>query len=560
MKSMLLITSCILLVIAFPVPREASFPHSHSDGDKVNGLSIGTGNSATLGPRGNPNRSPEPLSGVLSTLTLERRSSADNPHNNKPAHIPTELQSNIVPYSFGDTVEEIHITQKLGLPEPLPQLKTLPKEFSECNIHTLETMARDIHDQYKAVLGDIKDDRNKVLRARTFVLSEGKAEPITRREKTIEAPQWPAKGSGYQQALIKMIKDSDQELRQAVSHRNTALTKLLNIEHTRNIPDPHMPNEYVTYWKHPETWTMGSRTYFFGTTEYGDVTAKLGCYEKIPNIKKLPNGWRHFKPEELGRIAAGILAEDSSGTSRFSSIITKMMNDRNLINRAISSIQGFGRKPTRMGSISPELPSVDSTAENHTEQLIALISSAHHKLQDVVNDRNTRMTKLDALQFPLGSHRNADRTNPYVTEWEKRHRHVQTTPPSEPYATPGDSRSGDGTVQSATSRKTSLDAVAEVSSPKRPRTSSKKHNTITTGNIDPALFTVGPVRVVDNPGSPNQVKLGSAPGHPGGPEHNPHLPAMQSDTFPTSSSQHTPSSPEDTVDWGAFIDFGHHDA
>ncbi|KAG6820001.1 hypothetical protein H0H93_006620 [Arthromyces matolae] len=569
---MLLITSCILLVIAFPVPREASFPQSHSDGDKVNGLSIASGasNSATLGPRGNPNHGSEPLSGVLSPL--ETRSSPHNPHNNKPAD-PLALQSNT--YSFGKTVEGVDITTRLGIPEPLPQLKEPPKELSGWEIDTLENIARKISQQYEAVLRTIKDDTNTIARATTFVLSSEGIQVSQSRTgivKPIVVPPFPALGPNYQDRLVQMITDSHHNLKSAVQRRNSDLKRLLHVGHTRNIPDPHTPNDYVTYWKENKSRlskASGPGSYFFGTTASdGDVTAGLGLYQRIPNIKPLPKGWKKFKVDELTRIEREISAEISPGKSRFSYIIRKVLNDTNMIDRAIRSLKQ-NRSVLKVSAIErplavPELPSVDSTAKDFEEQLIAMIASAHNQLRIAVNTRNhVLMSKLDKLHLPLDRTSHSDLTNPYVTEWRKRHHHVPTTPASEFDTTFRESSSGDGPVQPPTSKKHSLDTVAtDVSRSKQPRTSSGQrgnHNSM--ANIEPELLTVGFTGVVDNPGSPGAVTLGSSPGHPdGGPEHNSHLTTTQSTTFPTSPSQHTPSSPEDTLDWGAFIDFGHHDA
>ncbi|KAG6835627.1 hypothetical protein H0H93_016365 [Arthromyces matolae] len=337
-----------------------------------------------------------------------------------------------------------------------------------------------------------------------------------------------------------MIQHYHSRLQQAVDARNKSLRCLLRVQRTGDIPDPDVPNEYVTYWKEllitREPEPSGPGTYFFGTTtENGDVTAGLGRYQKIPNIKALPKGWKNFNKHELARIAADILTEDFTGKSRFLSVIREVMNDRNMIDRAISSL-GLADQPERahLGLRMPTLPSVDRTAKNYTEQLINMITSAHDKLRIAVNARNSAMYKLDQLQLALDSTSHPDRTNPYVTEWEKHHPHVRTTPASDPDATLGYSRSGDGPVQPP--KKHSLDI--DVSRSTRRRTSSGK-----------------PVKgVVNNPGSPKALMaLESSPVHHGGSEHNSHLPTTQSTTFPTLPKQHNPSSPLEDIDWDAFI-------
>ncbi|KAG6807842.1 hypothetical protein H0H93_000939, partial [Arthromyces matolae] len=120
-------------------------------------------------------------------------------------------------YSFGDTVEGIPITKKIGLPELLPLLKEPPKELSEWEIDALERIARAIDQHHKALLRKIMDDSNKIERATTFVLSRGRQgfRPGPTRDDTIQVPKWPEEGSDYAQALAQMIKDSHRQLQRA---------------------------------------------------------------------------------------------------------------------------------------------------------------------------------------------------------------------------------------------------------------------------------------------------------------------------------------------------------
>ncbi|KAG6839302.1 hypothetical protein H0H93_005699, partial [Arthromyces matolae] len=61
------------------------------------------------------------------------------------------------------------------------------------------------------------DDKNKIERATTFVLSKGRQgfRPGTTRDDAIQVPKWPEEGSDYAQALAQMIKDSHWQLQRA---------------------------------------------------------------------------------------------------------------------------------------------------------------------------------------------------------------------------------------------------------------------------------------------------------------------------------------------------------
>ncbi|KAG6834774.1 hypothetical protein H0H93_007513, partial [Arthromyces matolae] len=301
--------SYILLVIASPVPQEASIlkPRSYVDDS---GLSIGI--------------------------------RAD--YNQLDA-VPTD-ENAAFNYSFGNTVEGKSITLGLGKPEKLPQLAPLPKALYLQPIDILKRIETDISGSYHRIIREIMDDDNQISRVANFV-SDGNMKHLQtppRRRPPLEMPPLPE----HSKDLLPFIKACNKKLQDVVRRRNKALKSLRDIQgFNGNIPDPDPPNVYVAFWKRghiqPTAKPLISPepgTYSFGKSQNGeDITRTIGLPQQMPRIAPLPKDWQHFDDNELIRIAKEMAAEDESGELNSYNIIRRVMDDRNKIFRAISSLK-----------------------------------------------------------------------------------------------------------------------------------------------------------------------------------------------------------------------------
>ncbi|KAG6817474.1 hypothetical protein H0H93_007209, partial [Arthromyces matolae] len=314
--------SYILLVIASPVPQEASIlqPRSYVE------------DSGLIGIR---------QSGTGDPLALEKRADANNPHHDKSDSVPTALN-----YSFGNTVEGKSITLGLGKPEKLPQLGPLPNALDSQTIDTLERIATNISGLFHQIIRHIMDDKNQISRVANFV-SDGNIKHLQtppRRRPPLEMPPLPE----HSKDLLPFIKACNKKLQDVVRRRNKALISLRDVRgFNGNIPDPDPPNVYVAFWKESHIQPSAKPsiasepgTYSFGKSINGeDITRTIGLPQQMPHIAPLPKDWQHFDDIELNRIATEMAAEDKCGESKSFNIIRRVMNDRNKISRAISSLK-----------------------------------------------------------------------------------------------------------------------------------------------------------------------------------------------------------------------------
>ncbi|KAG6818702.1 hypothetical protein H0H93_002663 [Arthromyces matolae] len=409
--TLLLITSYILLVIASPVPREASIlqPRSYVDDS---GLSIGI------------------------------RADTHNPHYSQLDAVPTD-ENAAFNYSFGNTVEGKSITLGLGKPEKLPQLGPLPNALDSQTIDTLERIATNISGLFHQIIRHIMDDKNQISRVANFV-SDGNIKHLQtppRRRPPLEMPPLPepARGGVHDtKDLLTFIKASHKKLESVVRHRNYKLISLRDVQgFNGNIPDSDPPNVYVAFWKKSHVQPSAKPsiasepgTYSFGKSKNGeDITRTIGLPQQMPQIAPLPKDWQHFDDIELIRIATEMAAEDESGESNSYNIIRRVMDDRNKISRAISSLKRNRTSwhATLLRPVSvPQLPDRGLSAEDHRKQLLNMIQRTHKKLANTVMDRNGQLRTLDALQVSHIIAHNLNPINEYVGYWIESHKQPST--------------------------------------------------------------------------------------------------------------------------------------
>ncbi|KAG6846322.1 hypothetical protein H0H93_014669, partial [Arthromyces matolae] len=291
----LLITTYILLVIASPIPREASLPQSTSYGDDIKKLSIasGTGDSGTLEPRGNS--AANSLFGAPSTLP-KAGTEGPHSHHNQPVDKQTALKH--APYIFGTIVNGEDITQELGKPKRLPKLAPLPEDLDTWDLEILKDIATGIVGRFEHVIRSIRNDRNAISRAISYLL-DGNEEHLK---------SWPSRGRAVvvpkiraleREELVGVIINSDAQLRREISWRNKCLKDLSKVAQSKIIPDRlhvnHVNNVYAT-WRlnliqlskdgfEPESDT----SYSFTTAWDGnDLTHGIGLPKKISIVAPLP--------------------------------------------------------------------------------------------------------------------------------------------------------------------------------------------------------------------------------------------------------------------------------
>ncbi|KAG6808502.1 hypothetical protein H0H93_016845, partial [Arthromyces matolae] len=205
----------------------------------------------------------------------------------------------------------------------------------------------------------------------------------------------------------------------------------------------------------------------------------------MPNVAPLPRGWRDFDVGELNRIATDIAAEVQSGKSKFCIIIRQIMDDRNAITQAISSIRD--NRPTKIRSKEiptpltvPELPKKGTSAEEYREGLIDMIWAFHGQFRTVVYRRNQALRALENLDVPPNDVDNADPSNIYVTYWKTKRCNGQLPiqPLSGPNPACGSSSTGQGNERTSTKKRpadaSNPKATGGVPTPKRPMQSSDK--------------------------------------------------------------------------------------
>ncbi|KAG6848169.1 hypothetical protein H0H93_002742, partial [Arthromyces matolae] len=377
MKTTLLFTSCILLVIASPIPWDAPIlqPRSYNDNS---GLSIGIRES-----------------GTEALFALEKRGDEDNHRSNQP---PTDRKTNF-DYSFGTTVDGKDITLELGKPENLPALKPLPLALDFQKTDILEGVARQTHRLYGTMIGKIMDDRNQIARVTKFV-GDGNMSHLrlkSRPPRILDMSQLPSPGGeGYRGELLIFIKTSHEQLQKAISRRNCELMTL----------GP---------WPESEVSTEPSKTptpQMCENKKGEDITTTIGVPVIMPNIKKLPRGWEKFDTDTLFCMAKQMSEEDQFGESKLLKIIRGVADDKNKICRAITSLEtNKAIKAAPRHITLPRLPVRGAQAEDYRVELLHMIQLSYYTLREAVNHRNTCLRHLDQLQLSHHITTNPDPTN-----------------------------------------------------------------------------------------------------------------------------------------------------
>ncbi|KAG6819283.1 hypothetical protein H0H93_013436 [Arthromyces matolae] len=556
MKTQLLITTCILLVIASPIPREALIPPPHSYDHDISALSIDSRDSGTLVPENSFGPASEPSNGALSSLA--KSTGPNHPHHDQPAGAPADkLAQSLEPvaYWFGKDIEEgIGGPNRLKIPAPLPEGLEL------LNISELRRFATDIYHRSKTIIRRIMDDRNEISRANSFVRG-GDVGYLTviKGLKPLEVPQLPSpvpdNVEQERELLLTMITLSDQQLRKAAYNRNAQLTQLLKNRPLGNIRDPGT-NRYLTYLKEnriqvpakTSTSLEETSTYSFGQTSHKiDVTWGLGSPWPMPNVDQMPRALDKLDDVRLTQIAKDIGAKDRFGNSKFSNVLTEVINDMDTILQAIQSLHSNGPVDLKARKRTFKVPTVPEKGTSspgvYRAQLLEMIRKSHKRLRVAVVTRNIALSELDKLELPPDHISHPDLTNTYVAYWMETHRQLPVAPVSGANPTSGGSHgtSGDMNVQPPTKKRPAKVKGAR-SSPKRlkkPSGTPAQYNAIdaTTwpeidATTDPDLAAM--LREIDNalrppapgPSSPNQSTPGSVSGHHSA-AHRSNLPAKQ---------------------------------
>ncbi|KAG6848576.1 hypothetical protein H0H93_015770, partial [Arthromyces matolae] len=332
MKTIFLITSYILLVVASPIPPK----HNHDN--SINPLSTGIHESATLRSAAN----------WVPTAADKRRDTKD-PHHNQPDNVPAAekaaLEQNTIDnYLFGTTVDGKDVTLGLMHPERLQPLRGLPKGIDDWDPSALEKLADAISKRF-TIIREVMNDMNLISQASRFVGDGNMKHLLPHKVQPLMIPPRPEPSDAhFKEQLLEIIKLSHQRLRKAMNNRNTLLTILSNVPHSNDIPNPNTPNVYVSYWREnkiiPTTPRLSDPNYIYSFSKSRDgknVTQGIGCREAIINIDSLPPGLDRFEAPDLAHIAMDI--------SDKAFIVRAVWNDRMRIQDAIKSLRKEPIKP-----------------------------------------------------------------------------------------------------------------------------------------------------------------------------------------------------------------------
>ncbi|KAG6817555.1 hypothetical protein H0H93_007137, partial [Arthromyces matolae] len=366
MKTIFLITSYILLVVASPIPP------NHNRNNGINPLSTGIHESATLRSAAN----------WVPTAADKRRDTKD-PHHNQPDKVPAAekaaLEQNTIDnYLFGTTVDGKDVTLGLMHPERLQPLRGLPKGIDDWDPSALEKLADAISKRF-TIIREVMNDVNLISQASRFVGDGNMKHLLPHNVQPLKIPARPEPSDArFKEQLLEIIKLSHQRLQKAMHNRNTLLNILSNIPHSNDIPNPNTPNVYVSYWRENKiistTPRLSDPNYIYSFSKSRDgksVTQGIGCREAIINIDSLPPGLDRFKAPELAHIAMDI--------SDKAFIVRAVWDDRMRIQDAIKSLKKEPIKPRsqRTKFKGLDLSALKSGISNDRNKLIKMIKTSH---------------------------------------------------------------------------------------------------------------------------------------------------------------------------------------
>ncbi|KAG6847407.1 hypothetical protein H0H93_008290 [Arthromyces matolae] len=155
--------------------------------------------------------------------------------------------------------------------------------------------------------------------------------------------------------------------------------------------------------------------YSFGTRRGKDVTLAAFLPQKMDNLDGLPKDLDILDVNKLLEIAKDISQTNQSGKSKSFTMIRKVLDDRNVIEREIKFLKHNRRiEGGRYSSLQvPKLPLRGTDNEKFRKELISMIRNSHNQLRVAVNARNTSFFKWRRLQIsPLKNAHNPDLTVP----------------------------------------------------------------------------------------------------------------------------------------------------
>ncbi|KAG6815842.1 hypothetical protein H0H93_008924 [Arthromyces matolae] len=179
------------------------------------------------------------------------------------------------------------VIEGIGLPKEIPQIAQLPQGWDQWHTDTLRGVVMDITQRYDAIIKEIMDDQNEIVRA-VHYLSGRSRQPLRR---DFVVPGYPAQTSKqHNEDPVKTIQNARQRLQTKVVTRNHYLRVLSKIPLSRNIPDPDVPNVYVNYWRNGEI-KLSPEAKSRGSKPDGDrASGSGGTSNVLPSTNKRPWG------------------------------------------------------------------------------------------------------------------------------------------------------------------------------------------------------------------------------------------------------------------------------